>query len=218
MKRLFFFAVLVLVAMQFAGAQFSVGGGVQGGLALSSFPDPVKDYYGLGFGGGAHLDLNVLRYLTIRLRGDYDVFSSDKSKFAAAIAKEFTVHGVAADPAQTTFDGLNTSDIGITLSGIGKLPTKSIVTPYALLGIGVHILNASNQTISYTGLGDITQSLVDLNIVEQPTSTTKFGMNFGAGAEFALGTFKLFIEFQYVIIFTPDKSTSYMPITIGFGI
>jgi opacity protein-like surface antigen len=218
MKRIFLFAVLVLVVVQFAGAQFSIGGGAQGGISLSSFPDPVKDYYGLGFGGGAHLDLNVLRYLTIRLRGDYDVFPSDKSKFATAIAKEFTVGGVAADPAKTTFDGLNTSGLGITLSGIGKLPTKSIVTPYALVGLGVHILNASNQTISYTGHGDITQSLIDLNIISQPESTTKFGLNFGAGAEFALGTFKLFIEFQYVIIFTPDKNTSHMPITIGFGI
>ena len=47
---------------------------------------------------------------------------------------------------------------------------------------------------------------------------TKFGLNFGAGAEFKFGQFKAFIEFKYVLIFTKDESTGHMPITIGFGI
>jgi opacity protein-like surface antigen len=219
MKRIVLVALALLIASAPAMSQISFGGGVQGGLSIASFPDEIKDFYGVGFGGGAHLDVNVLRYLTLRLNGDFFTFPSDKKKVGALLAQQFSVNEggtwVAADPAKTTVEGYNARAIGITLNGIGKIPTKSVVTPYALLGVGLHIVSASDMSVSYTGLGDITKDLVEGDIVSQPESKARFGLNFGAGSEFSLGGAKLYIEVRYVMIFTPDKKTNHIPITIG---
>jgi opacity protein-like surface antigen len=208
MKRSLLVVGLVLFAVQFSAAQMTFGGGGHLGISIASFPDPMKNYYGLGFGGGVHGDANVLRFLTLRFNVDYHTFGFDNKKLEEEIAKN---NGVAAST--LSMSGYGASAIGITINGLGKIPTKSMVTPYGLVGFGLHLMNASDPKVTFNGQ-DVTAQLG----LAKPESETKFGVNFGAGAEFAFGKTKAFIEFKYVIIFTKDKSTSHIPITIGFGI
>ena len=208
MKRSLLVVGLVLFAIQFSAAQMTFGGGGHAGISIASFPEGMKDYYGLGFGGGAHADANVLRFLTVRFNVDYHTFGFDNKKLEEAIAKD---NGVAASTLSVS--GLRANVIGITLNGLGKIPTKSTVTPYGLVGFGLHLLSVSDPKVTYNGQ-DVTAQLG----MGKTEGETKFGINFGAGAEFAFGKTKAFIEFKYVLIFTKDKSTSHMPITIGFGI
>jgi opacity protein-like surface antigen len=218
MKRTLCCILVLLGTVQLGRAQFSVGFGAHGGISMASFPPDVKDFYGIGFGGGAHLDLNVLRFLSIRLNGDYLTFTSDKNKIKELLVQQFTVDGAAADPAKTEYDGLNAGIITISLNGIGKIPTGTIVVPYGLIGVGVNMMSLSDHKVTYTGKGDITQPLIDLKIIGKPESQTKVGLNFGGGVEFQLGKVKLFVEAKYVMIFTPDNKTNHLPITIGIGI
>jgi opacity protein-like surface antigen len=219
MKRLLVVGVLIFVAPWFAASQVTFGGGVQTAIAFSSFPKAVKDYYGMGFAFGGHGELNIIKYVSIRLNLDYTMFSSDKDKIKQALARTFTIGGAAADPSQISYEGLNSKDFSITFNGLGKLPTGSIATPYALIGLGINMLSASDHKVGYQGVGDITQALIQLGVIEQPKSETKFGVNFGAGAEFAFSHMvKGYVEFKYALIFTENESTGIMPITVGVTI
>ena len=208
MKRLILvFGVLFLV-VQFSEAQQNFGGGGHMGISISSFGKTIKDYYGLGIGGGGHADYNVLKFLTARFNVDFHTFGFDNKKIEESIAKD---NGVAA--ADVKFEGRRANIIGITVNGLGKIPTKTMVTPYGLLGFGLHILSVSDAKVLYKD-----QDFTNNFNFEKNVGETKFGLNFGAGAEFAFSGFKMFFEFKYVIIFTKDESTSHIPITIGIGI
>jgi hypothetical protein len=220
MKRIIISIVALLVATSLASAQMTFGGGAHAGFSLSSFPKEIKDYYGLGIGFGGHADLNIMKFVTLRLNIDYHRFGSDKTKFAEAVvaacnAQRITIGGQAFQTPKTTFGGMNASIIGITVNGLGKLPTKSLATPYAIFGLGLHISTPSDPTVSYEGVGDITKELTELGILGKAEGSTKFGINFGAGSEFKIGQVKLFAEFKYVIIFTSGSSTGHFPITFG---
>ncbi len=208
MKRVLLVIGLVLLVAQFSAAQFSFGGGGHLGLSISSFPEGLKDYYGMGFGGGAHADANVLRFLTVRLNIDYHTFGFDNKKLEEQLAQ---ANAVAASEIGVT--GLRANVLGFTINGIGKIPMKSVVTPYGLVGLGIHMISVSDPKVSYQGQ-DVTAQVG----LSKGESETKFGVNFGAGTEFSFGNVKAYIEFKYVIIFTKDKSTAHIPITIGVGI
>lgn len=47
-------------------------------------------------------------------------------------------------------------------------------------------------------------------------STTRMGVNGGAGFDFPVGPLKLFAEGRYVSVFTKGKNTNYVPIVAGF--
>jgi len=204
MKRLLVVALSLMLTASTASA-IGFGGGVHGGVSFSSFPKAVKDYYGTGFGFGAHGDLKIIKYLTARLNVDYHMFSSDKNKIIEEIARD---NNVATS--DLSFEGFNASVLGITLNGIGRIPLgKSPVTPYGLAGLGINILSISDPKLTYQGQ-DVTSQ-----IFGKPETETKFGINFGAGAEFALAGFSLYAEVKYVIIFTENENTSHIPITVG---
>jgi hypothetical protein len=108
------------------------------------------------------------------------------------------------------FTGLNSSDFSIMVDALGKIPIQgSPLTPYGVFGFGMNFLSASDGVIKYQG-------------VEQPNlgikgdSSTKFGLNFGAGAEFAVSPMvKLFLEFKYLLVFTSGESTGLLPLMVG---
>jgi opacity protein-like surface antigen len=208
MKKLVLLVGVLILSLQCAEAQQSFGGGGHVGISISSFPKAVSDFYGLGFGGGAHADYNVFRFLTTRFNIDFHTFGYDHKKAEELIAQN---NGVAA--ADVKFEGFRMSAFGFTVNGLGKIPTKSMVTPYGLIGFGMHIVSVSDPKILYREQ-DVT---ANFNLPKD-IGETKFGINFGAGSEFAFGGFKMFVEFKYVIVFTKDESTAHMPITIGFGI
>lgn len=205
MKRLVLSVALVLFTANLATSQMTFGGGGQLAISIGMFPVPLNDYYGMGLGFGGHADANILKYLTVRLNLDYYTFGFDTKKFADLEAQR---QGVAAG--SLTMEGLRTSDFAITINGLGKIPLRGIVTPYGILGFGLNMMSASDPTFTYQGK-DVTQQ-IGLGKTE---SSAKFGLNFGAGAEFQIAKIKLFFEVKYCIIFTEGKNTSHLPLTFG---
>ncbi len=205
MKKMLVVIFLCLSVGGQASAEVGFGAGAHVGFAFSSFPAPAKDFYGSGILFGAHGDLNIIKYVTVRLNLDYVTFSSDKDKIGAGIAAN---NGVAAS--DIVFSGLNTSDFSVYVNGLGKIPIEgSQVTPYGLVGFGLNFLSASDGTTTYQGTPQP-------QITIKGESSTKFGLNFGAGSEFTLSkAMKLLLEFKYNIIFTSGSSTSYFPIVVG---
>jgi opacity protein-like surface antigen len=203
MKRIALLVVCIAIGVAASTAQVRFGGGAHGGLSFASFPQPVNQFFGVGFGGGAHADMNILPFLGLRLNFDYTTFASDKSK----LKEQFSVTDGNGNPVPFTVEGLHATILGITANAIGKIPTGSSVTPYGLLGMGLHIGSNSDLKIISNGNTLFTSS---------SESSTNFGLNFGAGSEFGIGgRSKLFVEAKYVLIFTSGNSTGHIPVTVG---
>lgn len=200
MKRAIVALVLVFVVALGAHAQMKWGAGAQAGLAFSSFPKPASDYFGIGFGFGAHGDVEFMKYVGARMNFDYRMFSSDKSKFG------FTDPN--GQPISTSdISGGNVSIIGITIEGLGKLPLGGPVTPYGIFGMGLQISSNSEITVTYQGQ-EYKFGTSD--------SKTNFGIDFGVGADFKIAkTVSMFGEFKFLLIFTEGSSTSIFPLTVG---
>lgn len=99
-------------------------------------------------------------------------------------------------------------------------------------GIGVDvddlsvIAGAANAVVNFTTEGGIRPYLIggvgiynvdfgDGGGVGGDDSQTKFGLNGGAGLEFALSGFNTFLEARYHSIFTDDENTNLIPIVFG---
>ena len=206
MKR--FLGVLLILALATSGSKAQVrwGFGAQGGVSISSFEKDIKDYYGLGFGGGVHVDAELNKYFTGRFQFDYHMFSSDKDKLSGQIAQN---SGVPASDVKV--EGWNVSIMGIYLNALGKLPTGSAFVPYALAGVGMNIVGQSDPKVTYQGQ-DVTSQ-----VFSKPESKTKFGIDFGAGADYAVSkNVCIGLEFRYVLIFTENNSNAHMPISLIF--
>lgn len=198
MKKLAVLALLLMMAAASSNAKIRFGGGVHGGLSSVSFPQPLNEFYGLGFGGGVNADIDVIRYLTLRLNVDYNSFPSDKDRWKDRIAN--------GAPLNFTVEGANLSIIGITANAVGKIPTGSAVIPYGVFGLGLHIGSGSDLRVVSGGRTVLTAPV---------ESTTNFGLNFGAGSEFLVGFSKLFIEAKYVLIFNGGGNIGHIPVTFG---
>jgi len=200
MKRVL--AVVALTICLTSGSWAGFGLGPHAGVTFSSFPKQISDFYGTGFGFGAHGELGILPFLGARLNVDYWSFSSDKTKLLNALAP--------SNPGIMDVTGLNISTISIYVDGKGKIPLGA-VSPYGLLGIGM------NFTSTSTLKGTINGQEVSGADVE---GSTDFGMNFGAGADFAVGMITIFGEVRYVLIFSSGESTGHIPIVFGatFGL
>lgn len=190
-------AFALLFAASLTRSEVKFGGGGHAGFGFSSFPQGVSDYYGTGFLFGAHGDLTIMKYVGARLNLDYSVYASNKDKIIQALAPG----------TQATLSGLNANAFSITMNGLGKIPTGSALTPYGLFGFGIHILSISDGKAEVQGQTYEIKTGLD--------SQTKFGLNFGAGTEFALSAVKLFFEFKYVLIFTEGSSTGLIPLVFG---
>ena len=212
MKRL----VLVILAVVLASsvslsrdAKFGIG--LQGGASVSAFQDLIKDFYGVGFNGGVHFDIDIIPAFSARFNADYHSFGSDKDKLKAAVAAEVGVPAASID----NLSGGNVNVISVTLNAMGKIPTRSSVVPYALFGVGIHNISLSDITGSAQGQSG-TVSADDIGFKEG----TKFGLNFGVGSEFQMKTVVIFIQAGYTIVFTEDESNGAIPIIVGvtFGL
>ena len=79
-----------------------------------------------------------------------------------------------------------------------KTSEDSRFRPYLIGGVGVYNLDAK---------GDDVPSTVE--------STTKFGINGGAGFNFSAGSAGLFLEGRFHNVFTEGSNTNFIPITVG---
>lgn len=204
MKLLVVAGALCVCAAVPSAAEVRFGGGGHSGISISSFGKAAGELYGIGFGGGVHADLQLLRPLVIRLSADYYLFPSDKSR----LKDRFTVSDPFGRPVDFQVEGLNTSTIGITLNGIGRLPVSPTVTPYGLIGFGLHTTSASDLKITSGG-----RELLN----SKSQSETDFGLAFGAGSEFRLGRTTLFVDVRYTLIFASGETIGHFPITLGIS-
>jgi hypothetical protein len=205
MKRALFCVVVLMFVANLAVGQVSFGGGAQMGIAIAMFPDAIKDYYGMGLGFGGHGDVNIIKYVTARLSMDYYTFGFDSKKYLDLVAKQNNVAASTLD-----MSGLRINDLAITVSGIGKVPLRGIVTPYGIFGFGLNFVSSSDPKVTYNG-NDVTAQLG----MGKGDSSTKFGLHFGAGSEFHIGMVKAYFEFKYAMIFTEGQNTNYLPLTVG---
>lgn len=104
--------------------------------------------------------------------------------------------GIRFDAAYNSFGSKGIFDDAKIISGTANLvlTTSNMggVKPYVLGGVGVYNLDA--------GVGD---------------SQTKFGLNGGAGVEFALSGFNTYLEARYHSAFTEGENTNYIPLVFG---
>ena len=202
MKKIMFLFIIMGLGILPSRADVRFGGGAHGGVSFGSFPQPLNEYYGTGFGGGVHADLNIIEPLALRLNFDYNRFASDKNK----LQNQFSVTDPAGNPVPFEVAGLDATMFGITANAIGRIPTGSVVRPYGIVGLGIHMLSASDLKITSGGQTLLEQSAGD--------NVTRFGLSFGAGTEFLVGATKLFVEAKYVLIMT-ENSTAHIPVTFG---
>ena len=107
---------------------------------------------------------------------------------------------------QFPFDGFSGHER--FLIGTGNLVYKfkssedSKVRPYLIAGGGVYNFKATGSS---TVSGNFSTS----------GSTTKFGINAGAGFDFKAGSAGLFIEGRFHDVFTSGKDATFIPITVG---
>jgi opacity protein-like surface antigen len=182
--------------------------GPQAGIAISAFEQTWKDFYGIGYGGGAHVDADIAQFFSARLNIEYYTFASDKEKLKPLLAPQFNL--LPSDIA--SLSGGNVSAFIVALEAIGKIPTKSLVTPYALFGLGIHTISLSDLSGSDKSGRTATLTADDIKF----DGGTKFGLDFGLGFEFRLNrAVSLTTEFKYVLVFTANNSNAAMPITVG---
>jgi hypothetical protein len=209
MRSMTVILVAGILSISLANAQdvrFSVG--PQAGIAISAFEDTWKDFYGIGFGGGAHVDADIARFFSARLNIEYYTFASDKDKLKAVVAPQFNLQ--ASDIA--SLSGGNISAFIVAMEVLGKIPTRSILTPYALVGLGIHSISLSDLSGSDKTGRSATATADDVNF----DGGTKFGLDFGIGFECRLNhSVDLTMEFKYVLVFTQNNSNAAMPITVG---
>ena len=201
MRRSFIVAATCLFLLTgTAPAQMKFAVGPHIGVSFSSFPKPLNEVYGTGFNFGAQGEMELMKHVGIRLGLDYGMFSSDKSKF------QYTDGNGQAIPS-SDISGLNVGMFSITASGLGKLPLQGGVTPYGILGFGLHISSVGDLVVKAGGQ--------DYTTI-QGSSTTKFGMHFGAGTEYKINkNIGIFGEFKFMLIFTEGSSTTVMPLMFG---
>jgi opacity protein-like surface antigen len=186
-----------------ADARMSFGGGPHGGLSVASFPDGMNEFYSLGFGGGLSGNLKIIDEFAVRLTFDYTHFPLKKD----AVRERVSFVDGAGNRLNYDLSGGNMSVLGIMANGIGKIPTGSVVTPYGLIGVGLQI--GGQNDLSAQVLGQTVE------LASGGPTSTRFGMNFGAGAEFRLGRSNVFVEAKYVLIFFSGGTGGYIPFTVG---
>jgi opacity protein-like surface antigen len=83
-----------------------------------------------------------------------------------------------------------------------KTSEESKLRPYLIGGGGVY-------NFKTTGTNDIG------GVIDTDNSTTKFGLNAGAGFDFKAGSVGLFLEGRFHDVFTTGENLKFIPITLG---
>jgi opacity protein-like surface antigen len=83
-----------------------------------------------------------------------------------------------------------------------KTSEESTFRPYLIGGGGVY-------NFKTTGTNDLG------TLVDTDNSTTKFGLNAGAGFDFKAGSAGLFVEGRFHDVFTSGENVKFFPITVG---
>jgi hypothetical protein len=157
----------------------------------------LEDVYGLGLGGGIHVDFN-LGIIDLRLSGDYTSIAPEEDRFKSFV--------------QTVFPGANIQYLEggrITmLSGVlnGKfviLPVP-IVKPYITGGAGLANLTTTPVKLTFNGA-----AIPDITLLKDQTVWT---YNAGGGIDVDLGGSTLFVEIKINWLMIEEGTGTFVPI------
>ncbi len=207
MKRLTLLCTLLLMATVAFGQIPSVGFGVHANITNANFPGPqingsdaLKDVYGTGFGGGAHLDVGAVGF-SLRFSADYLSFSPDNDKYHAALEPYI---GSAAS--QFTVSGGTISYWSISANGKMPVLPLPIITPYITGGIGLGIISVGDAKVLQNG--------AETKGIPGFSSESKTALNLGAGVDLKIGI-TLFLEVRYTWLLTDPKTSTLVPVSLG---
>ncbi|MER3522797.1 MAG: hypothetical protein C4326_01680 [Ignavibacteria bacterium] len=203
MKYLAILAATILLLSPTAFAAGPLGFGLQATGANVNFEGPTKEMYGFGFGGGLHLDVNFIPMLSLRLQGDYVLFSPDKGKYAAYLAR-----GAGRSPSDLSVEGGRLTFISAIANVKFDVLPAPLVSPYVTGGVGITSFSYSDLTVNYRG------QVIPLNI-SKPESQTKFSANLGAGIDVNVAVVNVYLEARYSWIFTKGSTSTYIPVSLG---
>ncbi|MGA9119120.1 MAG: outer membrane beta-barrel protein [Bacteroidota bacterium] len=214
MRTLYLCCALLIASS--ASAQ-SFGFGVQGNLSNLQLSASVKDLagvkstptntaleqvYGLGVGGGAHLDLN-LSILTLRLSADYMSLSPDNAKF-----KTWLQSYLGPSFSNVSIDGGRITEMSVQLNAKLVILPLPVFHPYVTAGGGFASVKMDDATISINGIKVAQQALIK----SQTVST----LNGGVGVDLAFGGFAIYGEVKVNVFYLSEGNGTYLPIaTVG---
>lgn len=192
--------LLVVSASAYAAGPISFGFQATG--ANLNVDGPLKEVYGFGVGGGAHLDINLPVLLGIRVQGDFVTFSPDEAKYRTLVSG--LVPGII--PQNLSIEGGRINILSVNANGkLSPLPLP-IISPYLTAGGGIANMSVSETMVKYQG------NTVPVGSV---ASETNASANLGVGVDLNLIAVTLFLEARYTWIFTSGATSTYVPISLG---
>jgi opacity protein-like surface antigen len=210
MKRLVLLLCCILLATSPSFAQVSFG--IQGNALNFNTEGVANDIYGLGLGGGIHLDLGT-PVIGIRFQGDYIFLNPDKDKYTAYATQLLG----AALAAGASIDGGKMEIWSANANAKLVLLPLPVVHIYATGGIGLASISFNEATISLPSLG-VSRKLTEQEIGDLIgiDKQTKMTTNVGAGVEIALGGLTLYGELKLNWIWTKPHTSAQIPVgTVG---
>lgn len=165
----------------------------------------LKEVYGLGLGGGLHLDVD-LGLLTFRVSGDYIRLAPDKDKF-----KSYMSSVAPGIPVTLESGGIITLWSGTLNAKLVVLPLP-VVKPYVTGGAGFTYVNSTAASLMVNNI-----PLPPFQVLQNQTCFTD---NLGAGVDILLGPITLYGEVKVTWIFLKEGTSTYVPIGlvgISFG-
>lgn len=196
-------AAALISANAFAAGPVSFGVQATGGNI--NVEGLLKDVYGFGIGGGAHLDINLPVLFGIRIQADYVSYSPDNAKYQALLAS--LIPATAAS--DFSIDGGTIRIISIHANGKFSFLPLPIVSPYLTGGAGFANLGVSDATVKYQG------NPMQGGTFPGAKGETNGSANLGVGVDLNLVAVTLFLEARYAWIFTSGGSSTYIPISLG---
>jgi hypothetical protein len=218
--RTFVVCLALLVACTFT-ASAQVAFGIQGNVVNFKVSQDLKDLanipagsqqtqaleqvYGMGYGGGIHLDFS-LGILSFRVTGDYMQMTPDNAKFqdlVVKIAPSF-IKSVTVSGGKITVIG-GAADLKLVI-----LPIP-VVKPYITGGIGISQVNVDDAKLTITPIfGNSFTSTMTLLKKQTPMT-----LNGGVGVDLSLGI-SLYAEVKVTAFFLEGGTSTYLPIaTVG---
>jgi len=204
MKRLLL--CLALLAAWVANAQPlgpQLKFGVHGNVANLNVAGPLSEVYGLGYGGGAHLDVKFV-LLSVRVSGDFITFSPDNDKFRSAISPY-----LGSLASGVTVEGGRVNILSTNVNAKFVLLPLPIVNPYLTGGVGLASFSVGETKVLSNGApvaGGTTPAV---------PGKTKPSINIGAGVDLDLPGLSLFLEAKYFWVFTEGDKVKFLPISLG---
>jgi len=170
---------------------------VFGAPAPSATSVALEEIYGLGLGGGLHLDV-YLGLLTLRVSGDYIRLAPDNDKFASY------VNSVAPGIPLTFESGGVISLWSGTLNAKLVVLPLPVVKPYITGGAGFTYVSSTEANLMFNNT-----PVPPFRVLENQTCFTD---NVGAGVDILLGPITLYGEVKVTWIFLKEGTSTYVPI------